>query len=110
MKKEDKIEITRKIKEAIQETNLKIKKYSELSKPISPENAIGRVSRMDAINNKSVVEAALRESEKKLEDLKFVEGLINKDYFGMCVNCKSQIPIGRILFRPQSKICINCAN
>jgi len=36
-----------------------------LTKPISPESAIGSVSRMDAINNKSINESALRQSEEK---------------------------------------------
>ncbi len=31
-----------------------IEVLKELTKPIAPENAIGRVSRMDAINNKSI--------------------------------------------------------
>ena len=55
-------------------------------------------------NNKSVVEAAeykfLIESEKKLSDLKFVENLIHKDDFGICISSKQSILIGRILFRP----------
>ena len=55
MTKKEKIQIKNRIKEAILETTQKIEEYSELSKPISPENAIGRISRMDAINNKSVV-------------------------------------------------------
>ena len=109
MNEEDKNKIFQKIKQEILDTKVKIKEYSELSKPISPENAIGRISRMDAINNKSVVEAALRESEKKLDDLKYVESQINEEYFGLCVKCKTSIPIGRILFRPQSKYCVNCA-
>jgi len=37
-----------------------------MTQPIAPENAIGRLGRMDAINNKSVMEAALREAEAKL--------------------------------------------
>ena len=64
MTKKQRIKIRNRIKEAILDTEQKILEYSELSKPISPENAIGRISRMDAINNKSVVEAALRESKK----------------------------------------------
>ena len=54
--------LAKRIKEEIKCTQEKIDTYSNLCKPISPENAIGRVSRMDAINNKSVVEAALRVS------------------------------------------------
>ena len=98
------------IKEEITKTEALINEYKEGAQPIAPENAIGRISRMDAINNKSVVEAALRESKKKLSDLKFVEGLIHKDDFGICISCKQSIPIGRILFRPQSKKCVKCAN
>ena len=59
-----------KLIEEINSTSKKINKYKELSKPVAPENSIGRISRMDAINNKSVIEAALRESQFKLNQLK----------------------------------------
>ena len=52
-----------KILEEIEKTELNIKQYKEQSSPISPDNAIGRVSRMDAINNKSVIYAALQKAE-----------------------------------------------
>nr|MBD3623672.1 hypothetical protein [Sunxiuqinia sp.] len=34
--------------------------------PISPDDAIGRISRMDAINNKSVFDASLRNIKTRL--------------------------------------------
>lgn len=110
MKKEEKILIIQKIESEIKDTKQKIKEYKELSKPIPPENAIGRISRMDAINNKSVVEAALRESENKLEKLLIVKKQINKSDFGICIKCKTKMQVGRIMFRPQSIYCINCVN
>ncbi len=63
-------QITARIKEEIISTTELVKKYTELTKPISPENAIGRVSRMDAINNKSVNMVALKNAETKLTNLK----------------------------------------
>ena len=51
-----------KLEEAISKTIQKIRRYEEMTQPIAPDNAIGRVSRMDAINNKSVIEAALRKA------------------------------------------------
>ena len=54
MNPERKKEIEKVINQEIKSTILAIDKYKELTKPISPENSIGRVSRMDAINNKSV--------------------------------------------------------
>jgi DnaK suppressor protein len=51
------------ILDEISKTKLLVKEYEELTKPIAPDVAIGRISRMDAINNKSVTEAALRQAE-----------------------------------------------
>jgi DnaK suppressor protein len=62
-------EIKQKILDEISKTELLIVEYKELTQPIAPDVAIGRISRMDAINNKSV----------------------------------------RILFRPESLYCVNCA-
>ena len=53
----------------ISKTELLIKEYQELTKPIAPDVAIGRISRMDAINNKSVTEAAMRQAKEKLRNL-----------------------------------------
>ena len=90
-------------------TQHKITEYTELCKPIAPENAIGRISRMDAINNKSVVEAALREAKNKIQQLKVMQTKITDADFGSCVKCKKDIPLGRLMIRPHSKFCVNCA-
>ena len=102
-------EIEEKIDTEINKTIESISEYKKLTKPISPENSIGRVSRMDAINNKSVMEAALRNMEEKLLKLKFVKSKIDNDDFGICTSCKNEIPLGRILIVPESRFCVKCA-
>lgn len=102
-------ETKQKILDEISKTENLIKEYKELSEPVAPDVAIGRISRMDAINNKSVTEAALRQAEEKLQNLNQVLEMYGKPNFGKCVKCKTQIPIGRILFRPESLYCVNCA-
>jgi DnaK suppressor protein len=102
-------ELVLKIKEEIDATKKKILDLQNLTKPISPSDAIGRVSRMDAINNKSVNENSLRQAEVKLSNLNRVLENVGTSDFGICVKCKNPIPIGRILIRPQSLLCVNCA-
>ncbi|RPG58444.1 MAG: TraR/DksA family transcriptional regulator [Flavobacteriales bacterium TMED191] len=109
MNKSELEKIKHKISLELQNTIQSIRKYKKLTQPISPENAIGRVSRMDAINNKSVVEAALRKSEEKLKKLKMVKKNISNKDFGICIRCKTQIPIGRLMIIPESTKCVNCA-
>ena len=105
----NKDEIKIRITEEIASTEEAIIDYKELTKPIAPNDAIGRVSRMDAINNKSVNEASLRQAEVKLGNLKRVLSKIDDDDFGICLKCKQPIPVGRILIRPESLLCVNCA-
>ncbi len=109
MNESEKTEIKLKISQEISKTKEKIADYKELNQPIAPDCAIGRVSRMDAINNKSVTEAALRQAEKKLEGLKYMQKTLGNEDFGLCQRCKQAIPVPRLLFMPQSRFCVNCS-
>ena len=52
MKEEDIKHVKERLTSKISRTKVKIERMEEMTQPIGPENAIGRVSRMDAINNK----------------------------------------------------------
>ncbi len=102
-------EIRRNIEIEIAKTEEKIESYREMLQPIGPDNAIGRVSRMDAIVNSGVVEAALREAEQKLSQLKTMLGKVGDPNFGVCQRCGNPIPYRRLLIMPQSPYCMGCA-
>ena len=110
MDKKQLSEIKEKILIEIEKTQKSVTTYKEITKPIAPDCAIGRVSRMDAINNKSVTEAALRKAEEKLLKLEIVLSKVDEDDFGSCAKCGKQIPLGRIFLMPQSRHCVNCAS
>ncbi len=93
----------------ISKTEKLVQEYREMSKPVAPDDAIGRITRMDAINNKSVTEASLRQAEQKLKNLQRVLALVGTKEFGICMKCRKPIPMARILFRPESLYCVNCA-
>ena len=102
-------ELKQKFLQEIEKTEALIEEYRELTKPIAPDVAIGRVSRMDAINNKSINDAALRKAEEKLRKLKFAMSKVGSPQFGICGKCGTSIPVGRILIKPESMYCVNCA-
>lgn len=105
----DKQEIRMLIEQEIEKTNAKIAEYDEMSSPVSPDDAIGRVSRMDAINNKSVTESALRQAKDKLSKLRHALNRIDDEQFGLCQRCGKAIPVMRVVLMPQSPYCVNCA-
>ena len=106
MKKE---EIKQNIQNEISKTEKLIAEYKELTKPVAPDDAIGRISRMDAINNKSVTEASLRQAEEKMNNLKRVLSRVGTSDFGICIRCGKPIPEGRLIYRPESLTCVDCA-
>lgn len=87
----------------------KIIALKDITQPIAPENAIGRISRMDAINNKSVNEATLRTAEEKLVKLEMALQIIDEPQFGVCIRCGQEIPEGRLMIMPESTKCVSCA-
>ena len=109
MKKTELTAIKRALDDEIKSTEQKIVEYSLLCQPIAPENSIGRVSRMDAVNNKSIVEAALRVAKEKMFELKEMRIIINEKDFGICRKCNKEIPYGRLQIQPQSRFCVICA-
>ncbi len=89
--------------------DIRIGELKELTQPIEPDCAIGRVSRMDAINNKSVNEAALRTAEDKLKNINIALERIDDEAFGLCISCGEPIAIQRLVIMPESSKCVRCA-
>ena len=105
----DKSSLKIKIIERISKIEEEIIDLKDSTRPVAPDVAIGRVSRMDAINNRSVAEASLRNLEVKLEGLQIALENINKPNFGICVKCRQPIPEGRILLMPEKRLCVKCS-
>lgn len=97
------------IQEKIEETEEEIEQLEELTKPIKPDNAYGRLSRMDAINNKTINDAALRKQKKQLQKLERALGKIDEGKYGTCLKCGDDIPVGRLKFMPWTTKCVKCA-
>ena len=105
----DKKALKIKISDEVVRTTDHIAELKVETQPISPDCAIGRISRMDAINNKSVNEASLRQMEAKLKQLEIALKKIDEPGFGQCVRCGKPIAEGRLMLMPESNRCVHCA-
>ncbi len=97
------------IHEQIQTTKDEIVELMELTKPISLDNSIGRLSRMDAINNKTINEKALRDKKKILQKLERAVERHANGKLGRCLKCGDEIPFGRLKIMPYTTRCVKCA-
>ena len=102
-----------KLKENIQDKLKTIKEdiasYELLTKPVSPDNAIGRLTRMEAINSKSINEAALRKARDTRSQLERALDKIDTPDFGLCRECDEPIPSARLMILPETDLCVKCA-
>lgn len=105
---EEKAKIRAKIEQKLSSLADDITHLKEATKPISPENAIGRISRMDAINNKSVNEAALRSAQDRVVKLNRALREIDEEHFGLCTKCGGPIEFGRLMIMPEGRVCMKC--
>jgi len=96
------------ITKEIDELKLTIKRVKETVQPVAPDDAIGRLTRMEAINAKSVSEATLRSSQTRLSKLESTLNTIDDSEFGICASCEEPIPIRRLMVMPESRMCVKC--
>jgi DnaK suppressor protein len=87
-----------------------IQSLEEGSKPVAPDEAIGRLTRMDAINAKSINEANLNSARVKLAKLERALSKLDDPDFGTCAICEEPIPVGRIMLMPETTVCVKCAD
>ncbi len=87
-----------------------ISDLKEETKPQGLDSSIGRISRMDYINNKSVNEASLRKAENDLKSIDRWLSIYHSDKFGKCTYCGNEINPKRLIYMPASTRCIHCAN
>jgi DnaK suppressor protein len=97
------------IRETIAALKEDIEAYRELAKPIAPDAAIGRLTRMEAIGSKSINEAALAKARNKLARLERTLRDLDDPDFGLCRECEEPIPFARLMAMPESNLCVRCA-
>ena len=97
------------IKEKIEGLKENITSYKRLTRPVPPDSAIGRLTRLEAISSKSINEAALNKATQTLSKMERVLTMIDGPYFGLCRECEEPIPFARLMVVPESDLCVQCA-
>ena len=109
MENHQKAKLEANIKAKIDEMKETIASYEQLTKPVAPDNAIGRLTRMEAINSKSMNDAALKRAKFTLSKLERALARIDTPDFGLCGECEEPIPFARLMILPETSLCVRCA-
>ena len=72
------------------------------------ELPIGRVSRIDAIQQQAMAQAERRRAEQALEQVSAALEFMDEGSYGYCKRCEEPIGYRRLKARPSSPFCIPC--
>ena len=98
-------------KQLLDDLNLiekEIKELQDLTKPITPECALGTLGRFELMNDQVVYEKTLKEALLRQKKLNYALTKINNEDFGLCVECDEPISFDRLLLLPESTHCMEC--
>lgn len=73
------------------------------------QTRVGRLSRMDALQNQAMSAEAQRRRQIELKNIAVALKRIEENDYGYCVECGEDIPIKRLEVDPATALCINCA-
>lgn len=80
----------------------------ESSKPVDLNDPIGRLSRMDAIQQQQMVLNAKKQLEINLKLVDAALERLDKNEYGYCLACEEEIDHKRLLARPEAAFCTKC--
>jgi DnaK suppressor protein len=106
---EQKNELRSTIEQLISETEEELVQLVEYTRPVSPDSSIGRISRMDAINNKAINDAAFLEKKKLHQKLEKTIDRLDDTGFDNCIKCGEPIAFGRLQIMPHTRRCVRCS-
>jgi len=73
------------------------------------QQSVGRLSRMDAMQQQAMAEAQERSRQQNLVRIDMAERRLKDGEYGYCTECGEPIADGRLAIDPMAERCINCA-
>ena len=74
------------------------------------QQSVGRLSRMDALQNQAMAKA--QQTRRDTERLRLEHALrrMDEDEYGWCEDCGDDIAIARLRLDPAATLCVSCAS
>ena len=77
---------------------------------VSPDKAIGRLTRQDALQQQQMSAELMRRHEQELARVRQALQGIDAGTYGACRRCSEPIGLGRLNAMPHASLCVRCAN
>lgn len=97
------------IAERIRALEEEIAQTAQSTEVVAPDNAIGRLSRLDAMQAQQMALAGKRRLEEERARLTDALARIELGTYGRCLRCGKDIASERLEYLPDAVVCVPCA-
>lgn len=80
----------------------------ESAKPVDLKDPIGRLSRMDALQQQQMMLHSKKQTDLALEQVRQAFKRLEDETYGYCVLCEEEINSKRLAAKPETPFCIEC--
>ena len=98
---------------SLQENLLSIERYlkssTEAAAAVEPDKGLGRLSRLEAMQDQQLVMEMRRRKKRQLAEIKSALSKLEIGNYGVCVFCNSLISAERLEATPEVQTCIRCS-
>jgi len=92
-----------------QELRASLASTNESADPVSPDRAIGRLTRQDAMLAQQMALELRRRNQTRLGQIDTALRRIEDGTYGICARCDEEISLNRLNVRPEALFCVRCA-
>lgn len=100
------------LRQHLEAARAEIQKLLDLSReggaPVALDTSIGRLTRVDALQQQSMAQATLRASEMRLGQISAALERVTRGTYGDCLGCGEPIALARLRVRPEATLCVSC--
>lgn len=98
----------------LQEKRAELEELSRLSestrRPVAlDQQSVGRLSRMDAMQQQAMAAASERARRRDLTRIELAERRLAEGEYGYCIDCGEEIAERRLAIDPMAEHCVQCA-
>jgi DnaK suppressor protein len=108
LEEEERAELAADLRSLLDELHAALELSAEGAKPVDLDQPIGRISRVEALQQQSMARATREGHRSRLDQVKLALSALEEDEYGLCRRCEEPIGFKRLKARPETPLCVAC--
>lgn len=97
------------LEQILQEVENYLESSTDAASAVEPDKGLGRLSRMEAMQDQQLVMEMRRRKKRQLAEIKSAISRLEMGNYGSCIFCGEEISPERLEVSPEAQTCMRCS-